>query len=139
MEERKVFCEGCRNDVTFTINEKKMEGTIKGEKYSYIGKEAHCVDCGSEIYVAEVNDLNLKALYDAYREKNNIVSLEVILAIQKNMQLGKTTFSLLGWENRHFLDIAMEICQQSSILKFCKSFMMIQPIMQKYWKTIKKI
>ena len=75
MGERKVFCEECRNDVTFTINEKKMGGTIKGEKYSYVGKEAQCVDCGSEIYVAEVNDFNLKALYDAYREKNNIVSL----------------------------------------------------------------
>jgi hypothetical protein len=49
MGERKVFCEECRNDVTFTINEKKMEGTIKGEKYSYVGKEAQCVDCGSEI------------------------------------------------------------------------------------------
>ena len=25
MSERKVFCEECRNDVTFTINEKKLE------------------------------------------------------------------------------------------------------------------
>jgi hypothetical protein len=78
MSERKVFCEECRNDVTFTVIEKQMEGSIKGEKYSYIGKEAHCVDCGSEIYVAEINDFNLKALYDAYRERNNIISLEVI-------------------------------------------------------------
>ncbi|RDU23732.1 type II toxin-antitoxin system antitoxin SocA domain-containing protein [Anaerosacchariphilus polymeriproducens] len=103
MSERKVFCEECRNDVTFTINEKKMEGTIKGEKYSYIGKEAHCVDCGSEIYVAEVNDFNLKALYDAYREKNNIVSLEVILAIPEKYAIGKRPLSLLlGWGEQTF-------------------------------------
>lgn len=38
MSERKVFFEECRNDVAFTINEKKLEGTIKGERYSYIGK-----------------------------------------------------------------------------------------------------
>ena len=81
MSERKVFCEECRNDVVFTTNEKRMDGTIKGEKYSYIGKEAHCVDCGSEIYVAEVNDFNLSMLYNAYRDRNNIVSLEVVLAI----------------------------------------------------------
>lgn len=103
MSEKKVFCEECRNDVTFTINEKEMEGTIKGEKYSYIGKEAHCVDCGSEIYVAEVNDFNLKALYDAYREKNNIVSLEVILAIPEKYAIGKRPLSLLlGWGEQTF-------------------------------------
>ena len=103
MSERKVFCEECRNDVTFTISEKKMEGTIKGEKYSYIGKEVHCVDCGSEIYVAEVNDFNLKALYDAYREKNNIVSLEVILAIPEKYAIGKRPLSLLlGWGEQTF-------------------------------------
>lgn len=103
MGERRVFCEECRSDVTFTINEKRMEGTIKGEKYSYIGKEAHCADCSSEIYVAEVNDFNLKALYDAYREKNNIVSLEVILAIPEIYAIGKRPLSLLlGWGEQTF-------------------------------------
>lgn len=121
MSERKVFCEECRNDVTFTINEKKMEGTIKGEKYSYIGKEAHCVDCGSEIYVAEVNDFNLKALYDAYREKNNIVSLEVILAIPEKYAIGKRPLSLLlGWGEQTFsryCDGDMPTKQYSEILQ----------------------
>ena len=40
MSERKVFCEECRNDVTFTVIKRQMEGSIKGKKYSYIGKEA---------------------------------------------------------------------------------------------------
>lgn len=121
MSERKVFCEECRNDVTFTINEKKMEGTIKGEKYFYIGKEARCVDCGSEIYVAEVNDFNLKALYDAYREKNNIVSLEVILAIPEKYAIGKRPLSLLlGWGEQTFsryCDGDMPTKQYSEILQ----------------------
>ena len=67
MEKRKVFCEECRNDVDFNISEVQMKGIIKGEEYSYIGQEAHCDDCGLEVYVAEVNDHNLKALYDEYR------------------------------------------------------------------------
>jgi len=103
MSERKVFCEECRNDVAFTINEERMDGTIKGEKYSYIGKEAHCVDCGSEIYVAEVNDFNLSMLYNAYRDRNNIVSLEVILAIPEKYAIGKRPLSLLlGWGEQTF-------------------------------------
>lgn len=121
MSERKVFCEECRNDVAYTINEKKMDGIIKGEKYSYIGKEAHCVDCGSEIYVAEVNDFNLKALYDAYREKNNVVSLEVILAIPEKYAIGKRPLSLLlGWGEQTFsryCDGDMPTKQYSEILQ----------------------
>ena len=39
MSERKVFCEECRNDVTFTINEKKLEGTIKGENILILEKK----------------------------------------------------------------------------------------------------
>lgn len=121
MSENKVFCEECRNDVAFTVNEKEMEGTIKGEKYSYIGKEAHCVECGSEIYVAEVNDFNLKALYDAYRKKNNIVSHEVILAIPEKYAIGKRPLSLLlGWGEQTFsryYDGDMPTKQYSEILQ----------------------
>ncbi|NLL01328.1 MAG: DUF4065 domain-containing protein [Clostridiales bacterium] len=103
MEERKVFCEGCRNDVNFCIDEVRMEGTIKGEKYSYLGKKAHCVDCGEEIYIAEVNDNNLKALYDSYRKKNGIVSLEKILDIPEKYAIGKRPLSLLlGWGEQTF-------------------------------------
>lgn len=121
MSERKVFCEECRNDVNFIISEKKMEGTIKGEKYSYTGKEAFCVDCGTEIYVAEVNDFNLKALYDVYRERNNVISLELILAIPEKYAIGKRPLSLLlGWGEQTFsryCDGDMPTKQYSEILQ----------------------
>lgn len=68
MNERRVFCEECRNDVSYTVIEKQMTGTIKDEKYTYMGKEAHCVDCESEVYVDEINDYNLRTLYDQYRK-----------------------------------------------------------------------
>lgn len=103
MSERKVFCGECRNDVTFTVTDKQMEGTIKGEGYTYLGKVAHCVDCGSEIYVDEINDYNLKALYDEYREKNKIISLDTILKISEKYAIGKRPISLLlGWGEQTF-------------------------------------
>lgn len=121
MEKRKFFCEECRKDVDFCINEKQMKGTIKGEAYSYLGKEAHCVDCGSEIYIAEINDYNLKALYDVYREKNGIVSLSVILAIPEKYAIGKRPLSLLlGWGEQTFsryCDGDMPTKQYSEILQ----------------------
>ena len=121
MSERKVFCEACRNDVAFTVTEKQTEDTIKGGKYSYMGKEAHCADCGSEIYVAEINDFNLKALYDEYREKNGLVSLETILAIPEKYAIGKRPLSLLlGWGEQTFsryCDGDMPTKQYSDTLK----------------------
>ncbi len=121
MEDRKVFCEECRNDVDFCINEVEMEGTIKGEKYLYLGKGARCADCGSEVYDAVVSDYNLKVLYEAYREKNGIVSLEIILAITEKYAIGKRPLSLLlGWGEQTFsryCDGDMPTKQYSEILQ----------------------
>lgn len=40
MDKKKVFCEECRKDVDYTICEEQLSGTIKGETYSYMGREA---------------------------------------------------------------------------------------------------
>ncbi len=74
MENRKVFCEYCRKDVYFLVEDKIIKDKIKGAIYNYKGKIAYCNDCKSEIYVDYVNDFNLDALYEEYRKKNNILS-----------------------------------------------------------------
>jgi hypothetical protein len=80
-----------------------MVGTIKGVEYHYTGKEARCSRCNARVYVPEVVDLNLKALYDVYRQKNGIVSLDVILAIPKKYAIGEKSLSLLlGWDEQTF-------------------------------------
>lgn len=103
MKDKKVFCDECRNDVLYAVNDEQLEGTLKGEKYSYKGKAAHCVDCGAGLYVAEVNDYNLKSLYDVYRERNGIISLDKILYIPEKYAIGKRPLSLLlGWGEQTF-------------------------------------
>lgn len=103
MEAKKVFCEECRNDVNYIVEETQMVGTIKGETYQYRGKVARCVDCQCEIYVTAVHDYNLKALYDEYRKQNDIISLEHIRAICEKYAIGKRPLSLLlGWGEQTF-------------------------------------
>lgn len=98
-----IFCEECRDDVEYTITEVPMIGKIKGIEYHYIGKEARCVKCNTSVYVPEINDSNLKALYEVYRKENGIVSLDVILAIPKKYAIGKRPLSLLlGWGEQTF-------------------------------------
>lgn len=98
-----IFCEECRDDVEYTITEVPMIGKIKGIEYHYIGKEARCIKCNTSVYVPEINDSNLKALYEVYRKENGIVSLDVILAIPKKYAIGKRPLSLLlGWGEQTF-------------------------------------
>lgn len=121
MEERKVFCAECRNDVDFFVSQKQMEGSIKGKAYSYIGEEAHCAECGSKIHVDTVNDYNLNALNNVYREKNNIIPLDMILAIPEKYAIEKRPLSLLlGWGEHTFsryYDGDMLTKQHSKILQ----------------------
>lgn len=67
-----IFCEECRKDVECKEVEKELTAQLKGETYYYTGKEATCVECGSQVYVAEINDYNLEQLYKEFRVKNNI-------------------------------------------------------------------
>ncbi|NLW46244.1 MAG: DUF4065 domain-containing protein [Firmicutes bacterium] len=121
MNRDKTFCEECRTDVECSIETLSMKGTLKGEAYEYAGKRAVCTKCGNEVYVAAIEDKNLKALYDAYRQKNDIISLEKILNIPQKYNIGKRPLSLLlGWGEMTFsryCDGDMPTKQYSDILR----------------------
>ncbi len=120
MNNKKVFCEECRDDVDYTEALVPMVGTIKEKQYHYVGKEAHCQNCGSQLFVPEFSDCNLKALYDVYRKENNIISLEQIREIPEKYAIGKRPISLLlGWGEQTFSRYAdgdMPTKQYSDIL-----------------------
>lgn len=103
MSQKKVFCEECRNDVSYIEASVPMVGTIKEKTYNYIGKEAHCADCGSPLFIPELSDSNLRALYDIYCKENGIISLEQIRKIPEKYSIGKRPLSLLlGWGEQTF-------------------------------------
>jgi putative zinc finger/helix-turn-helix YgiT family protein len=121
MIENIIFCEECRKDVAYIETEEIFQNELKGEAFEYKGKKAVCNECGSEVYVAEIEDYNLKELYDAYRTKNSIISLENILAIPEKYGIGKRPLSLLlGWGEMTFsryCDGDMPSKQYSDILQ----------------------
>lgn len=120
MNIKKVFCEECRNDVNYIEASVSMAGTIKEKDYHYVGKEAHCADCGSQLFIPELTDYNLRALYDVYRKENGIISLEHIREIPEKYSIGKRPLSLLlGWGEQTFSRYAdgdMPTKQYSDIL-----------------------
>ena len=84
-----TFCENCRDDVKYVMKEEKMVGTLKGVQYEYVGKQAYCADCDAPVFLQELNDDNLEALYEVYRETNGIISLDKVREIPKKYAIGK--------------------------------------------------
>ena len=103
MKDNKTFCEECRNEVEYSTKSIPMTASIKGKQYSYTGTEAHCKECDSAVYVPEIIDANLRALYDEYRKENNIIPLDKINEIPTKYSIGKRPLSLLlGWGEQTF-------------------------------------
>ena len=98
MDKNKTFCEECRRDIEYSLETVNQSGNLKGEEFEFTGEKAICGICGSEVYVDEVEDRNLKSLYDAYRKKKGIIPLDRILEIPHKYNIGKRPLSLLlGW------------------------------------------
>ncbi len=92
------YCEHCDDFVNLNIVSRELEGMLEGHKYPYPGQVALCEQCGAEIWLPELNDLNLASLYRVYRKENGIISLEDIRALPEKYNIGKRPLSLLlGW------------------------------------------
>lgn len=98
MNKKITFCEECRSDVTYNIKPIIIKNSLKGKSYQFKGEKAICDECNNEVYVAFIEDMNLKKLYDAYRKENSIISVEKIIEIPKKYNIGKRPLSImLGW------------------------------------------
>ena len=97
------FCEECRNEVEFKIEKAEITGELNGTQCKFDGKKAICTKCGSELYVGEIEDENLKKLYDEYRLQNGIISLEEILEIPDKCGVDERKLSTIpGWKEMTF-------------------------------------
>lgn len=121
MNIKTVFCPECRRDVKYSVKKRVDTGELKGEVYEFTSQTAYCANCGEEVYVAELEDANLKTLYDAYRQRHDIISLDDIRAIPEKYNIGKRPLSLLlGWGEQTFsryYDGDMPTKQYSKTLK----------------------
>lgn len=115
------FCELCRKNVAYHVVDTLLTNELKGESYTYQGKRAICDECGSEVYVAEIEDFNQIALYDEVRKANDIITLDKILEIPEKYGIGKRPLSLLlGWGEMtltRYCDGYLPTKQYSEILK----------------------
>lgn len=93
-----VLCEFCRDMVKYSTKDVSKVTVIRGKQYHYVGKEANCEECKSEIFVPNIHDYNLEKLDHAYRQQEQLVTISEIREVLEKYKIGKRPLSLLlGW------------------------------------------
>lgn len=103
MKGNTFFCTECRKEVQYRTEEVKETAVLKGQEYAFDSTNAYCNECNEQLMVPKIEDRNLTNLYDTYRQKNDIISLEDIRSIPEKYQIGVRPLSqLLGWGEHTF-------------------------------------
>ncbi len=98
MKPTETFCEACQKQVAYQVEEVETDAMVKGKKYTYRKIVARCTECGSFVFVHDLNDKNLEILYDVVRQENQLVPLSTVCLIPEKYNIGKRPLSLLlGW------------------------------------------
>lgn len=90
-----AFCEYCKKEQPYIVNEMTKTSTLNEEEISYEGKESYCCICRNEIFVNHVCRENLKSLYAEYRKKHDLIDKDKILLILKKYDISEEGLSLL--------------------------------------------
>jgi uncharacterized phage-associated protein len=89
------YCEICRQDVKYMVEERLSKARIKDEEVEYLEKRAFCCKCGSDVYVSGMDDENVKAACAIYRQRHGLIPLEDIKAMPVKYDIGIRPLSLV--------------------------------------------
>lgn len=93
----KAFCPNCNKEVTYHIIEETIK-EYKGYKVDILQNIAVCDICDEKIYVSELENNNLKKLYDKYRKMAGLVTPEDIIEFRKTYNISQRELvSILDW------------------------------------------
>lgn len=87
-KENTAFCIACGAKKTYTVKSRREDITVRGTCFSYVEQTAYCESCGEEVYIPEINDLNVQAREDAYREAAGLITVSQINEILEKYHIG---------------------------------------------------
>lgn len=93
----KAFCNNCNQYVNYTIK-KSFIKEYKGTTLNVEENIPVCEVCGEELFIPEIENENLKRLYDEYRKLSGIISPEQIISFRRKYGISQRELvAILGW------------------------------------------
>lgn len=93
-EERLDFCTECRKDTEYTLTKIMEKEVIRDKEYEFEYTVAVCKECGAQMNIPGLIDLNIRERDKQYRETEGIVSVEEIQKLMELYHIGKAPLSL---------------------------------------------
>lgn len=93
-ERRKEFCTICRKETCYTLKKVKISQTIRDKEYEFEITTAVCSECGEEMSIPGLIDLNTQEIDAQYRKAEKILTIPDIEALMKLYCIGKEPLSL---------------------------------------------
>jgi len=92
---KKVKCVECGNEVKYKVVKENYVYEEDGMEIEYEGKKAVCSKCESELLIDEIEDYNQEQFEKAYKEINDIITIEEINEIIEKYNIGKRALSIV--------------------------------------------
>ena len=67
---KEAFCEECRNMKEYSLSKRIKNKNIKEIEIVFEEILTHCNNCGSQVFVSEIRDLNLQNMEEEYNKRN---------------------------------------------------------------------
>lgn len=83
-----VYCINCDDKTEYLIKSQRVDMSVRGIEFSYVEHTAYCATCGEEVYVPEVNDLNVSSREDAYRKAARLITIPELNQLLKKYNIG---------------------------------------------------
>lgn len=92
---KRTKCIECGTELEYKVVEEDYTYEEDDMIIEYKGKKAICVKCGEEISLDEIDDYNQEQFEKAYKEMNDIITIEEINEILEKYNIGKRPLSIV--------------------------------------------
>ena len=99
----KKYCDNCQCEQETQVNSKRETFPVRGEEMETVSDIRVCSICGNELFDEDLDTKNIERVYQAYRNKYNLLSPLEIKNIREPIGSGRAVATLLGWSQATFV------------------------------------
>lgn len=94
-KERKFdFCTQCRKETAYQLHKKIIQKVIKEKKYNFEIVVAVCDECGEEMDIPGLADINMTKIDEQYRKEEGLTCVDDIHKLMNIYNIGKAPLSI---------------------------------------------